>query len=72
VAGIRKTLGTAVAKKLALEVDDVRATMRHLGASPWDVRDRALLLLVGWCGALRRGELRAIDRANRGKPGDER
>ena len=32
--GIRKTLGTAVAKKLALEVDDVRAMMRHLGCQP--------------------------------------
>jgi hypothetical protein len=54
--GIRKTFGTAVAKKLALEVDDVRGHDAPPGWQPRDVRDRALLL-VGWWGALRRGEL---------------
>ena len=49
-----------MSKKYALETDDVRAMVRHLGASPRDTRDRALLL-VGWCGALRRGELVALD-----------
>jgi integrase len=58
--GIRRTLGTAVSKKHALETADVRAIVAHLGATPRDVRDRALLL-VGWCGALRRSELVALD-----------
>lgn len=61
--GIRRTFGTAVSKKQALETDDIRAMVRHLGATPRDVRDRALLL-VGFAGALRRSELVALDVAD--------
>lgn len=58
--GIRRTFGTRVSKKQALETDDIRAMVRHLGATPRDVRDRALLL-VAFAGALRRSELVALD-----------
>ncbi len=58
--GIRRTLGTASRGKASLLTDDVRAMVAHLGDSPLDVRDRALVLLL-YAGALRRSELVALD-----------
>ena len=58
--GIRRTKGTATAKKRALLTSDIRALLAVLPNSPSGARDRALLLL-GFAGALRRSELVALD-----------
>ena len=58
--GIKRTFGTASSGKAPLLTDDVRAMVAHLGGSPIDVRDRALVLLL-YAGALRRSELVALD-----------
>ncbi len=59
-SGIRRTHGTASTGKSPLLTADVRAMVQHLGDSPLDVRDRALLL-VTYAGALRRSEVVALD-----------
>ena len=60
--GIRRTHGTAPAKKAAVVVDLLRDAMAELAkiAGPRALRDRAMLL-VGFAAALRRSELVAID-----------
>jgi integrase len=62
--GIRRTFGTASRGKAPLLTDDIRAMTATLDpARLIDVRDRALLL-IGYAGALRRGELVALDVAD--------
>lgn len=63
--GIRRTHGTAPAKKAAAVVDVLRDAVAELARRPGPraVRDRALLL-VGFAGALRRSELVALDVAD--------
>lgn len=58
--GIRRTFGTASTRKQPLEVADIRAMVARLGATPRDIRDRALLL-VAFAAALRRSEVAALD-----------
>ncbi|MBV8995690.1 MAG: integrase, partial [Pseudonocardiales bacterium] len=61
--GIRRTKGTAPAKKKAARTKVITALVAPLGTSLGDVRDRALLLM-GFAGALRRSELVALDVAD--------
>src|SRR4051794_22241537 len=63
--GIRRTHGTAPAKKAAVVTDVLRDAISELSKvnSSRALRDRALLL-VGFAGALRRSELVALDLAN--------
>lgn len=58
--GIRRTQGTAPAKKKAARTKVIAALVAPLGTSLGDMRDRALLLM-GFAGALRRSELVALD-----------
>ena len=60
--GIRRTHGTASAKKAAVVVDLLRDAVAELAKIPGPraLRDRAMLL-VGFAAALRRSELVAID-----------
>ena len=60
--GIRRTHGTAPAKKAAVVVDLLRDAIAELAKAPGPraLRDRAMLL-VGFAAALRRSELVAID-----------
>jgi site-specific recombinase XerD len=58
--GIRRTLGTAAAKKTPATADRVIAMAPLPGARLSSLRDRALLLL-GFAGAFRRSELAALD-----------
>jgi site-specific recombinase XerD len=58
--GIRRTHGTAPAKKKAARTKVISALVAPLSTSLSDVRDRALLL-IGFAGALRRSELVALD-----------
>jgi integrase len=60
MAGIRRRLGTAQAKKAAVRADQLGSMMRALPRDVSGTRDRALLL-VGFFGALRRSELVALD-----------
>jgi integrase len=60
LAGIKRTHGTAQAAKAPLLPDDLRLMVAELGESLGDRRDRALLLL-GFAGAFRRGELVGLD-----------
>jgi integrase len=61
--GIRRTQGTAPAKKKAARTKVIGTLVAPLGTSLGDVRDRALLL-IGFAGALRRSELVALDVAD--------
>ncbi|MBL6082087.1 site-specific integrase [Belnapia sp. T18] len=63
--GIRRTHGTAPAKKAAADVVVLRDAVSELAKIPGPraLRDRALLL-VGFAGALRRSELVALDLAD--------
>ena len=54
--GIQRTWGTAQNEAPGLLPDDMRQVLEQLPAGVAGDRDRALLL-VGWCGALRRSEL---------------
>jgi integrase len=58
--GIRRTLGTAPAQKVAALTDDVRAMVDSTDDGMIGARDRALVLL-GFAGAFRRSELVARD-----------
>jgi site-specific recombinase XerD len=60
VAGIRRSLGTAVTRKAPATAETVRAIISDLPADLRGLRDRALLLL-GFAGALRRSELVALN-----------
>src|SRR3954462_14922609 len=62
-AGIRRTHGTAQQGKAPAQVDELRRMVATLGADLRGQRDRALLLL-GFAGAFRRGELVALDVAD--------
>lgn len=57
--GIRRDLGVAPRRKTALSTEDLCAAVVALGSGPLDVRDRAILL-VGFAGGFRRGELVAL------------
>lgn len=56
MAGIRRTMGVAPAKKAALSLTDLRAMLAGVGESRIGLRDRALLL-TGFAGGFRRSEL---------------
>lgn len=58
--GIRRTHGTAPAKKKAARTKVIATLVAPLGGSLGEVRDRARLL-IGFAGALRRSELVALD-----------
>lgn len=58
-AGIRRTLGRPPRKKRALQTDDLKKVLKRLPPGAAGVRDRALIL-AGFAGALRRGELAAL------------
>ena len=58
--GIRRTLGTAPAQKVAALTDDIRAMVHVTDAGVIGARDRALVLL-GFAGAFRRSELVGLD-----------
>lgn len=59
LAGLRKVHGQPPREAAGLLAADMRATLDTLGGDLSSVRDRALLL-VGWCGALRRSELATL------------
>lgn len=61
--GIRRQHGTAPKKKAALRPSDLKTTLKKLGSSARDRRDKALLLL-GFCGGFRRSELVELDVAD--------
>lgn len=58
--GIRREIGTAQLGKSALLTDDIKALVAALPVSLAGARDKALVL-VGFAGAFRRGELVALD-----------
>jgi len=58
--GLRRRMGVRPARKAAATVDVVRRMVDALPEGPRGLRDRALLLL-GFAGALRRGELVGLD-----------
>lgn len=60
VKGIRRTYGTYKEGKRALSVSDIRDMVQALPRSVAGTRDRAVLLL-GFAGAFRRGELVGLD-----------
>ncbi|MGF7233973.1 MAG: site-specific integrase [Frankia sp.] len=63
-SGIRRTHGVLPTQKVALETTLLTQVLDPIGDdSPADVRDRALLL-VGFAGCLRRGELVGLDVAD--------
>lgn len=61
--GIRRTVGVAPARKDSAVTEVIRAMVATLPDTLLGVRDRALLLL-GFAGAFRRGELAALDVAD--------
>jgi site-specific recombinase XerD len=63
MAGIRRAKGTAPQQKAAASIDTLRAMVGALDDSPLGLRDRALLL-VGFAGAFRRGELVSLNRGD--------
>jgi site-specific recombinase XerD len=60
LAGIRRSLGTAVTRKAPATAETVRAIIADMPTDLRGLRDRALLLL-GFAAALRRSELVALD-----------
>ena len=60
LAGIRRSVGTAVTRKAAATAEVVRAIVGQTPTDLHGLRDRALLLL-GFAGAFRRSELVALD-----------
>jgi site-specific recombinase XerD len=58
--GIRRTLGVAQREAKPVLREDLFQMLDRMGASPKDVRDKALLLL-GFAGAFRRSELVGLD-----------
>jgi integrase len=63
LAGIRRSIGTAVTRKAPITVKAVRAMLEEMPDDLRGLRDRALLL-IGFAGALRRSELVALDVAD--------
>lgn len=61
--GIRRTAGSAPARKAPATADRVLAMVEKAGTDIKSLRDRALLLL-GFAGAFRRSELTALDAAD--------
>jgi site-specific recombinase XerD len=61
--GIKRTHGSAVARKAPILTDDLRLMLRCLPEKLLGIRDRALLL-VGFVGAFRRSELVSLDVAD--------
>ena len=61
--GIRRTAGSAPARKAPATADKIVAMVDKAGGDPKGLRDRALLLL-GFAGAFRRSELVALDIAD--------
>jgi site-specific recombinase XerD len=60
VAGIRRSIGTAVTRKTEVTAETIRAMLDEIPTDVRGLRDRALLLL-GFAGALRRSELVALN-----------
>ena len=60
LAGIRRSVGTAVTRKAPATAEAIRAIVAEMPSDLRGLRDRALLLL-GFAGALRRSELVALD-----------
>jgi site-specific recombinase XerD len=60
LAGIRRSIGTAVTRKAPATAETIRAIVADMPDDLRGLRDRALLLL-GFAGALRRSELVALD-----------
>ena len=60
LAGIRRSIGTAVTRKAPITVKAMRAMLEEMPEDVRGLRDRALLL-IGFAGALRRSELVALD-----------
>lgn len=60
--GIRRSLGVAPTKKVALTIDEIRKAVAVLGDDLRGKRDRAMLL-AGYFGAFRRSELVALTAA---------
>jgi site-specific recombinase XerD len=60
LAGIRRSVGTAVTRKAPATAETVRAIILEMPSDLRGLRDRALLLL-GFAAALRRSELVALD-----------
>ena len=60
LAGIRRSIGTAVTRKAPATAEAIRAIVAEMPTDLRGLRDRALLLL-GFAGALRRSELVALD-----------
>ena len=60
LAGIRRSLGTAVTRKAPATAEAIRIMLNDIPNDLRGLRDRALLLL-GFAGALRRSELVALD-----------
>jgi len=63
MAGIRRTFGSAPARKVAMTAELVLAAVAGNAPSLRDLRDRALLL-IGFAGAFRRSELIGLDVAD--------
>lgn len=63
LAGIRRSIGTAVTRKAPATAEALRAILAEIPEDIRGLRDRALLLL-GFAGALRRSELVALDVAD--------
>jgi site-specific recombinase XerD len=60
LAGIRRSVGTAVTRKAPATAEAIRAMLQDMPSDLRGLRDRGLLLL-GFAGALRRSELVALD-----------
>ena len=60
LAGIRRSIGTAVTRKAPITAKAIRAMLEEMPQDLRGLRDRALLL-IGFAGALRRSELVALN-----------
>jgi len=69
LSGIRRKLGTAPERKAAATSDVLRSMLGTLDGTPAGLRDRALLLL-GFTGAFRRGELAGLDVSDLAEEGE--
>jgi integrase len=64
VRGTRRQLGVAQPQKTALELEALRLVVLAIRGDLRGLRDRALLLILGWTAALRRSELVALEVAD--------
>jgi site-specific recombinase XerD len=60
MSGIRRTIGTAPARKAPISLNDLRKIIGALPRNLRGKRDKAMLL-IGWAGAFRRSELVGLD-----------